>query len=463
MNLKYSLLYGLLLIAMGCTNEKVGMDSGHLLKVSANGRYLTRTDDKPFFWLGDTGWLLFSKLNKEEIDWYLEDRREKGFNVIQVMVLHTLAAKNVYGQEALLNSDVSRPNVGDTTQTDTARPNYWQLVDYALDKAAEKELYFAMVPVWGTNVKEGHVTPDQAAKYAQFLAERYRDRPNVIWLNGGDIKGSDSSRVWQVIGETLREHDPHHLITFHPRGRTSSSEWFHQEPWLDFNMFQSGHQRYDQDTSVNEHNYGEDNWRYVEADYQLQPTKPTIDGEPSYEGIPQGLHDPAEPRWTADDVRRYAYWSVFSGGFGYTYGHNTVMQFLQASDTTAAFGATELWKDALEAPGAAQMIHLKSLMLAHPLADRVPDQSLLVENGEQYQYKLATRGKNYVLIYTYNGGEMTVQMGKLPGDQLKAAWFDPRTGVYTAIGEKENKGVETFTAPEGEKKGNDWVLLLETL
>ena len=40
--------------------------------------------------------------------------------------------------------------------------------------------------------------------------------------------------------------------------------------------------------------------------------KPVLDAEPSYEGIPQGLHDPAQPRWRDCDVRRYGYWSVFA-------------------------------------------------------------------------------------------------------------------------------------------------------
>src|SRR5215216_98457 len=65
------------------------------LRVSANGRYFMTADGKPFFWLGDTGWLLFSKLKREEAIQYLDDRRKKGFNVIQVMVLHTVAAANV--------------------------------------------------------------------------------------------------------------------------------------------------------------------------------------------------------------------------------------------------------------------------------------------------------------------------------------------------------------------------------
>jgi hypothetical protein len=33
------------------------------------------------------------------------------------------------------------------------------------------------------------------------------------------------------------------LMTYHPMGGQSSSEWLHQEDGLDFNMLQSGHSR----------------------------------------------------------------------------------------------------------------------------------------------------------------------------------------------------------------------------
>jgi len=169
------------------------------------------------------------------------------------------------------------------------------------------------------------ISREKAGKYSAWLAKRYKDKSNVIWLNGGDVKGSDSTVIWNIIGSTIREISPRQLITFHPFGRTQSSEWFHNETWLDLNMFQSGHRRYDQDTIGL--CYGEDNWKYVANDYNKIPPKPTLDGEPSYEGIPQGLHDSTQPYWTASDVRRYAYWSVFAGGCGFTYGNNAVMQF----------------------------------------------------------------------------------------------------------------------------------------
>src|SRR6267378_1622627 len=90
-------------IVLGQSNLEQG------LKISTNHRFFINKKAAPFFWLGDTGWLLFSKLTREEAEQYLEDRRKKGFSVIQVMVLHTVAAVNVYGDSALVNKNVAHP------------------------------------------------------------------------------------------------------------------------------------------------------------------------------------------------------------------------------------------------------------------------------------------------------------------------------------------------------------------
>jgi len=430
------------------------------LKISENHRFFADGKGNPFFWLGDTGWLLFGKLTREEADAYLENRKEKGFNVIQVMVLHSLSNCNIYGDSALVKGNVGEPLVTDGNSF--ANPDeydYWDHVDYILDRAEEKGLYMALVPVWGSNVKSGSVSRAQASIFARWLAGRLKDRPNIIWLNGGDIAGSDSLETWKIIGKTLREIDPNHLISFHPRGRMQSSDWFHNESWLDFNMFQSGHRRYDQDDT--ERNYGEDNWRYVEADYRMEPVKPTLDGEPSYEGIPQGLHDTLQPRWKDADIRRYAYWSVFAGACGFTYGHSAVMQFFKPG-AKGSYGDRKFWHEAINDPGAGQMTFLKKLMLSRPYFERIPDQSLIAgDPGQKYDYQAATRGENYAMVYTYNGRNILVHMDKIAGGPVKATWFNPRDGSETKIGTFPNSGIREFDPPGEPTDGNDWILVLD--
>jgi hypothetical protein len=433
------------------------------LKISSNQRFFTDGDGDPFFWLGDTGWLLFSKLTREEAEKYLEDRKNKGFNVIQVMVLHTVAAKNVYGDSALIRKNVAHPftTSGDDF-SNQAEYDYWDHIDFIVNLAGKKGIYMALVPVWGTNVKNGSVKRGDAQAYAKWLTERYRNKWNIIWLNGGDIKGTDSTETWNIMGSTIRAVDKNHLITFHPFGRTSSSEFFHTADWLDFNMFQSGHRSYDLDTSRHEHKYGPDNYKFLWTDYSLKPTKPSLDGEPSYELIPYGLHDTTKPYWQAADMRRYAYWSVFAGGAGHTYGHNSVMQMHKPTDKNSAYGSKKYWDAALNDSGAHQMIHLKNLMLSKSYFDRVPDQSLIAgENGDRYNYLAATRGKNYAFIYDYTGRTFQVNMSKIDGSKVKASWYSPRDGSKRSIGEFANTGVQDFDPPGEQMEGNDWVLILE--
>lgn len=422
------------------------------IAVSPNHRFLQYRNGQPFFWLADTAWLLTSQLDRADTLTYLDDRARKGFNVLQVSLVHTPQMKTVDGAPALSGGNPANPDL---------RPNgYWDHIDWVLDQAAQRGLWLAMLPAWGSVVKTGVLNSGNAVAYAAFLAHRYRARPNVIWVLGGDVMGDVHREVFRLLGKTLRAQDPNHLITFHPFGRTESLTWFNNEPWLDFNMFQSGHQRYDQDAK-SPHLYGEDNWRYVRDSYATEPQKPVIDGEPSYENIPQGLHDSAQPRWTAADCRRYAYWSVFAGAAGHTYGDNSVMQFYQGGGH-GAYGANETWREAIDDPGAAQMQYLKKLMLSRPYFDRVPAKSLIAgENGTKYEYVEATRGKDYFFVYTYTGKPFRTRLGELTGGTVRASWYSPRDGSEQPIGAFPSTGIREFTPPGKPEPGNDWVLIVD--
>ena len=432
------------------------------LRVSENGRFLEHENGDPFFLLGDTGWLAPRKLDRAEIETYLENRRNKGYNFVQVMVLHTHPMVNAYGDTALAGTRPFRPGTTPgNNPDDPAEYDYWDHLDYIVETAESKGLYMGLVCVWGSVVKAGHLDADAADDYGTWIAERYKDSPNIIWLNGGDVRGSDKPDVWQALGTALNAADDGHLITFHPFGRTQSSIWFHNEDWLDFNMFQSGHRRYDQQGD-DVRWFGEDSWRYVLEDYAMTPPKPTMDGEPSYEGIPQGLHDPVEPYWGADDVRRYAYWSVFAGSCGHVYGHSAVMQMHAPDSGKGAYGVRDYWYDAVDHPGAVQMRHVKALILSRPYFDRIPDQSVIAgAEGEQYDRIIATRGISYLFAYTYTGRAITIAMGSISGDLVRASWFDPRTGAAQEIGMFDNTGTQSFDPPGEERAGNDWVLVLD--
>ena len=83
------------------------------LKISENKRFLVFEDNTPFFYLGDTGWELFHRLNKEETEKYLETRRTQGFTVIQAVALAELDGlntPNAEGNKPLIDNDPLKPN-----------------------------------------------------------------------------------------------------------------------------------------------------------------------------------------------------------------------------------------------------------------------------------------------------------------------------------------------------------------
>ncbi|PZP44523.1 MAG: glycoside hydrolase [Pseudopedobacter saltans] len=435
------------------------------LEISKNKRFFQTADGNPFFWLGDTGWLLFVKLNREEVVQYLDARKAQGFNVIQVMVIHNVKnTKNAYGDYAIENGNIAKPIVTKGNDfSDATQYDFWDHVDFVIKEAEKRGMYMALVPIWGSNVKEKKVTVEQAKIFSEFLANRYKNTTNIIWLNGGDIRGTDGMPVWNMIGKTIKSIDKNHLMTFHPRGRYSSSEWFQNASWMDFNMFQSGHRDYAQDTSASDKNhFGEDNWKFINVDYNLKPTKPTLDGEPSYENIPHGLHDSLAARWNAADIRRYAYWSVFAGGAGFTYGENAMMQFNRKGQPGSNYGVTNEWMETLQASGAVEIHHIKDLMTRFPYFDRKPAQDILIGNVKtKYDYLLATKGDGYALVYSYVGRTININEPKLGFTSNKISWFNPSNGESVAAQYKRRGSVLRAEINGDLDKTKDWVLILE--
>jgi hypothetical protein len=427
------------------------------LKVSDNRHFLQHENGKPFFWLGETAWLFPSRLNRDEAGYYIAETAKNGYNVIQISVLHGLGATNAYGDYAL-------PNGFDFTHIDKpGEYNYWKHTDYIVKQAAQRGIYIGIVCVWGGNVKSGNMSVEDAKKYGEFLANRYKNEPNIIWIIGGDVRGDVKPEVWRALATTIKSIDSLHLMTYHPLGRTMSATWFNNESWLDFNMFQSGHRRYGQrrgdgDYAIQE-NTEEDSWRFVDRSLAFKPEKPVVDGEPSYEDIPQGLHDTSQPRWQASDVRRYAYWSVFGGACGHTYGHNSTMQMYRPG-IGPAYGATKPWWEAIHDPGCRQMQHLKKLILAFPFLERISDQSVITSvNGTQYERVIATRGNDYILLYNYTNRLTEIDMEKISGARKKAWWYSPVSGQTEYIGEFPT-GKHSFNHDSGYRAGNDWVLIV---
>ncbi|MBR6285641.1 MAG: glycoside hydrolase family 140 protein [Bacteroidaceae bacterium] len=436
------------------------------VRVSDNHRYLQHADGTPFFYLADTGWLMPERLSRDEVDYYLNALQAAGFNAVQVQVVNAVPTLNAYGQ---YSHNPSAPFDFACFGADSARAltySYWDHMEYIVNQARVRGIMVGMVCAWGGVVKGGKMNADEAALYGRFLVSRFKNYPNIMWIIGGDIQGTVRADVWNSLASSIRSLDKKHLMTYHPFGRTSSAMWFNESSWLDVNMFQSGHRRYGQadgdgdHTTIKEDNE-EDSWRYVEEALKLIPLKPIFDGEPSYERIPQGLHDPSQPKWQARDARRYAWWSVIGGACGHTYGNAAIMQFAGAG-RGGAYGIDYPWFEALKDEGFTQMHHLKDLMLRLPYFEREPDQSVFVGKlGVRYERPVASRGAHYIVAYTYTASPMTIDLSKTGGKRKKAWWYSPRTGGLTFIGEFDRQAVRQFRpAKPNHSPGNDWALVI---
>lgn len=431
-----------------------------LLRVSSNGRYLIQADGKPFFWMADTAWELIHRLNREEVLTYLTNAADEGFNVIQVVglaQLDGLTVGNAQGDLPLHDRNPSKPAVTEGNNPLVAKEyDYWDHADYVIDTASSLGIYVAFLPSWGEFLwnNKGQsadviFNESNSTDYGQWLGKRYKNKQNIIWVLGGDrIPDSpDKLTIVRNMAGGIESEGANQLMTYHPWGQESSSKWFHHDEWLDFNMVQSGHPWKDYP-----------NYDFIVKDYALMPIKPTLDSEPRYEHGPINFK-PSNGYFNAYDARQAAYWSVFAGGFGHTYGHNSLWQIYKPGKK-AEVGATIYWQDALKATGRMQMKFLRNLMEARPMINRVPDQSLVQNTLFSGEHIRATRGDNYAMIYSARGTEFTVNMGKIAGKTIIAHWYSPATGVSTWVGEFNNSGTQAFTPPA---QGNeeDWVLILD--
>ena len=408
------------------------------LKVSDNGRFLMHQDGTPFFYLSETAWLMPERLTRDEVTMYLQQCRENGFNVVQMQVMNGVPSYNVYGQPSVnAEWDFGLLEKG-------CNYSYWNHVDHIVNEAERMGIYVGMVCIWGSQVKSGNINEEQARSYGSFLARRYGRKPNIVWIIGGDVQADIHKEVWEALATTIRENDGRHLMTFHPRGRHTSAKWWAGADWIDFHSYQSGHRRYGQRGSDKTYpipdNTEEDCFQYVDSTWKSDPHRPVLDDEPVYEDIPQGLHSGDEPRWTAADVRRYAYWDVFAGCCGHAYGHNSIMQFYRPGQPSAYFAELP-WYAALNAPGFRQMKIVKQLMLSLPYFDRVPDQSVVTHNGQKYDRLAATRGEDYLLVYNYTGRLMEIDLTKISGEKKNLWWMDAQTGRLRYLGTFGNKTV----------------------
>jgi hypothetical protein len=421
-----------------------------LLKISENHKHIVTQYNEPFFWLGGTAWELIHRLTKEEIDLYLTDRAQKGFTVIQTVILAELDGlntPNAYGERPLINNNPEELN-----------EKYFELVDYVVTRSAQLGLYVGLLPSWGDkfNIKWGAgpeiFNSKNAERYGEILAERYLQRNNIIWILGGDRVPENENHyaIIRAMAIGIRKIDKRHLITYHPVGGKKATDFFNKDTWLDIDMFQSGHSRTSKE-------YG-----YVTDSKKSEIKRPVINGEARYENIPDRFWENKHYGWLDDaDVRVSAYWSIISGAAGYTYGCNDIWQMYDINREPNISARTD-WQAALELPGSSQMKYMKEIFEIFPWQRIELNQALILnDNPEEESYILSAAGENndFIIAYTPSGKSIEIDLTKMNSENVKAYWFNPRSGKIKHIGDFETDMPHEFQ-PWSNGWGSDFLLII---
>ncbi len=429
------------------------------VKVSANRRYLVDQKNAPFLIAGDSPQGLIYRLTEAQADSYFADRQAHGFNTagwVDVVCAGRDFLKNTYGATV----DGIRPFTGflpggnDWTHYDLRKPNeaYFTRLDHIIEIAAKHGILVFLDPIetagWLSTLRNNGLAADYS--YGQYLGRRYKNFPNIAWINGNDFSGwrntSDDALV-RAVAKGIKAADPGHIRTVEFNPPTGSS--LDDSTWASI-------------ISINgAYVYGP---TYIQMlhNYNQKPVMPTFLMEAHYD-----LEDVGRPSdfGTPSVLRREEYWAMLSGGKGQFYGNRYTWSFANG------------WQQHLDTPGVAQFKIWKNFFVSLPWQDLVPDQAHTVvtaglgtfgniQTTHVSKSDFCTASKTpdgaVVVAYMPTARTITVNMASLKAP-ANAKWFDPANGAYTSIsgGPFANKGTRQFAPPGNNHAGDsDWVLLL---
>jgi Protein of unknown function (DUF4038)/Putative collagen-binding domain of a collagenase len=447
-----SLLISLALVA------KAAATPAYPLRPSANGRYVVDSNNVPFLIIGDAPHSILAKLNNADATTYLTDRGQRGFNALWIELLcdsYTFG----FGTEGLANygRDVNGNNPFTSTLTggyyDLTAPNeaYWSHVDYIVQQAAANGLQCFFTPLdqggWTqTSLVNG---VNRCQQYGQFLGNRYRNYPNIVWNFGNDFQQwriPQNDAVILAIADGVRSVDTNHLITIQLDYFVSESQddpnWI---PRINTNGVYTYYPTY------------AETW----VAYNKPTIMPVLFLEENYED-----ESNVGELGTPNVLRRQEYWSLTAGALaGHMYGSYWIDRFDAA------------WQSHLNTQCVRELGYFNAFTTSVAWYNLVPDQnhSLVTagygifndNNVHLSQVDFVTAAKSadgsLAVIYTPVAHTMTVAMNNFIGP-VTAKWFDPTNNTFTTVSGSPfpNVGTHNFTTPGNNSAGApDWVLLLQ--
>src|SRR5690606_12311891 len=127
-----------LFISISCSENVTNENS---LEISKDGHFMLK-NGKPLFWLGDTGWLLFTQ-PPSGVDSYFCHPMEQQFNVIQLMVTN----RRFNEPEFMANYKGDQPF--ESLDPVKLNESYFSYIDTIVRIAQKYDLILAMAPTWG--------------------------------------------------------------------------------------------------------------------------------------------------------------------------------------------------------------------------------------------------------------------------------------------------------------------------
>ena len=448
------------------------------LKASANNRYLVDQNNTPFLMVGDFPQQLITNLSQKEAAAFMANRQKYGINALWINLL-CISTDPICNRDAktfdgigpfLVPGDVSTPN-----------PAYFQRVDDMLSIAADHGMVVVLDPIetisWLDVLRKNG--DSKAFEYGQYLGNRYKDFPNIIWMHGNDFQSwrdANDTALVQAVARGIRSMDKNHIHTVELSTPSSGSlddpQW---APLIELNAAYTYFPTYAQ----------------VLMEYNRANFKPVFMVEANYE-FEQNF---SAGGGVTGNLRRQEYWTMLSGATGQLYG--------SAHTWTLNKG----WELNLDTPGILQLKYMKDLFVTRKWYDLIPDQNHTVMTSGYSAFSCfvgmaSTRiGKNQdlmarvfnrmdtlfglrnfafiaantcavaartldgslVVAYMPTIRTITVDMSKLASPAI-ARWYDPTSGEYTDVKGSPfaNVGMSQFTPSGANKSGEgDWVLVLE--
>jgi hypothetical protein len=400
------------------------------LQISPNGRYLVDMAGKPFLINQASSWGLIQALSTADATTYLDGLKQRGFNTVMVSVISN-DARSPGGPPKWQGIEPFTKHWDFSSWNEA----YFDHADEIIRLAQQRDMLVTLVPAylgfpqdptqgWADELMSANNDDDASRAYGEFLGDRYKSFPNLVWIAGGDNQpkaGSALEARLLAIVQGIQSRDKVHLWTAHWDGQGDGALATDDRafaPLMDVN----GYYAYNYDLTYE---------RDLEA-YAMTPAMPHFHLDMSYE---------TEGGGTPDNIRRKAYGAMLSGGAGSSFNAGPDWYLFHN------------WRN-MDTQGTRETTYWWRLFRSRAWYELVPDQDHeVVTSGYgdfgKTNYVCAARSVSGKLLIAYlpSGAAVSVNFEMLSGENAQLWWYDPTSGKATSGGTHATSGTERLTPP----------------